>query len=488
MSDPRTSPHLIFIITDQQRFDTINALGFPHVDTPNLDRLVREGVTFTNCHVTAPSCAPSRASLFTGQYPHTNGILKNADRWTRSWIGDLAGAGYHCVNAGKMHTFPFTTPCGFHERYVVENKDRYLEGRYFFDEWDKALAARGLVKQQRELYRQRSDYREKLGAFTWDLDPDMQSDHFVGNLAQWWVKTHPVEESLFLQIGFPGPHPPYDPTPEALAPYADREVPLQPVTQDDLDGQPQAYQGMRVHNHEVDHDSVVHLLEPTEAQRLDQRRHYLANMTMIDTKVGEILESLEAQGYLDDAVVVFTSDHGDCLTDHGHSQKWTMYEQVTRVPLIVWSSKPGRFGEGGRRIDELVSLFDVGPTLLELAGCEVPDHFAAESLLPALEGDVNWRGRECVFAEHPRDGNFTTADYQVMVRTPDWKLVRIDGSDALDGGTEGLLFDLSNDPGEQRNLWNDPDAVAMKAELMERLLAWRLETGRQSAAWSAPFR
>ena len=180
---PNARPNIIFIITDQQRFDTIAALGHPHMDTPHLDRLVNEGVTFSNCHITSPSCAPSRASLFTGQYPHTTGILKNADSWTHSWIENLADSGYHCTNIGKMHTWPFTTPCGFHQRYVVENKDRYLEGRYFFDEWDKALAARGLVKQQRELYRQRDDYEESLGAFTWDLPPEMQSEdtYFVGD-------------------------------------------------------------------------------------------------------------------------------------------------------------------------------------------------------------------------------------------------------------------------------------------------------------------
>ncbi|MEM1443649.1 MAG: sulfatase-like hydrolase/transferase [Verrucomicrobiota bacterium] len=119
MSDAR--PNIIFIITDQQRFDTISALGYPHMDTPNLDRLVNEGVTFTQCHITAPSCAPSRASLFTGQYPHTTGILKNADEWTRSWVEDLSESGYQSINIGKMHTWPFTTPCGFHQRYVVEN-------------------------------------------------------------------------------------------------------------------------------------------------------------------------------------------------------------------------------------------------------------------------------------------------------------------------------------------------------------------------------
>ncbi|MEM6278190.1 MAG: sulfatase-like hydrolase/transferase [Verrucomicrobiota bacterium] len=477
MSDAR--PNIIFIITDQQRFDTISALGYPHMDTPHLDRLVNEGVTFTQCHITAPSCAPSRASLFTGQYPHTTGILKNADEWTRSWVEDLSNSGYQSINVGKMHTWPFTTPCGFHQRYVVENKDRYLEGRYFFDEWDKALAARGLVKQQRELYRKREDYEEAIGSFSWDLDAEMQSDNFVGGMAQWWTKTYPPTEPLFLQIGFPGPHPPYDPTPEALEPYRDREIPLDPLTSEDLENQPKAYQGMRVHNNEVDHDSVVLPLAPTEEQRLNQRRHYCANVSMIDEQVGKIMESLEEQGYLENSILIFTSDHGDCLTDHGHSQKWTMYEQVTRVPLIVWTPD-GRFGRG-RKVDELVSLFDLGPTILEMAGCEVPDHFSAESLLPALEETGEWQGREFVFAEHPRDGNFTTADYQVMVRSDRWKLVEFYGSDVVEGGREGILFDLSEDPREMKNLYDSPEHAEVREELREALLQWRIDTGSDAS-------
>lgn len=360
-------PNIIFIITDQQRFDTIAELGFPYMETPNLDRLVREGTTFTNCHVTAASCAPSRASLFTGYYPHTTGVLKNADLWQHSWIEQLADSGYRCVNIGKMHSYPYHTPLGFHERYVVENKDRYLEERWYFDEWDKALRARGHVKQQRELYRQRDDYRQALGAFDWELPEDLHSDMFVGDMAKWWIETYPVTQPLFLQIGFPGPHPPYDPIPSYAQRYMNKELPLLEVTQEELDAQPAALKELRQHNNEVDHDSVVLDLDPTEEQRHRQRAYYLANVTMIDEKIGEILRSLDQRGYLENSVVIFTSDHGDCLTDHGHSQKWTMYDTITRMPMIVWS--PGRF-EAGRRIDGLCSQFDIGPAILELAGVE----------------------------------------------------------------------------------------------------------------------
>ena len=471
---PDSRPNIILIITDQQRCDTISALGFDYMETPNLDRLVHEGVSFTNCHITAPSCAPARASLFTGYYPHTTGILKNGDRWTSSWVEDLNAGGYHCVNVGKMHTSPFETPLGFHERYVVENKDRYLEGRYYYDEWDKALRARGHVKQQRVLYRQRDDYNEALGAFDWELPEDLHSDMFVGDFAAWWLRNKPKPDGpLFLQVGFPGPHPPYDPSPRFSQAYMDKDLPLQPVTEQELAGQPPPFLAMRSHNAEVDHDSVMHLLDPTPEQRHRQRAYYMANVSMIDEKVGEILDALEEQGYLEDAVVIFTSDHGDCLGDHGHSQKWTMYDTITRVPTIVWA--PNRF-EGGRSLDQLCSLFDLGPTILELARLETPGDFAAESLLPALTGE-DWAGRETVFAEHCRDG-LLPAEYMSMARTKDLKLVHFVGE------SYGQLFDLVNDPEEVNNLWDDPAHAARKEELLQTLLTWRIRSGLNAKDWA----
>jgi arylsulfatase len=471
-------PNIIFLITDQQRYDTIAALGFDYMETPHLDRLVREGAAFTNCHVTAASCAPARASLFTGYYPHTTGVLKNADLWRHSWIESLADGGYRCVNVGKMHTYPYPSPLGFHERYVVENKDRYFEERYYFDEWDKALRARGLVKQQREQYRRLPDYRERLGAFEWNLPEDLHSDMFVGDMATWWIDSYPRTEPLFLQIGFPGPHPPYDPIPRYAEPYLQKDLPLLEVTEEELANQPPPLQAMRVHNTEVDHDSVVHQLNPTREQRHRQRAYYLANVTMIDEKIGEILAALERNGYLENSVIIFTSDHGDCLTDHGHSQKWTMYDTITRMPMIVWA--PGRFG-GGRMIDGLCQQMDIGPTLLELAGVEVPETLEAESLLPALEGR-SWTPRNYVFAEQARDGILQTTDFMTMVRSRDWKLVHF-----LDEPF-GQLFDLANDPDEVHNLWDDAAAADQKRALLDELREWRIRSQYHTSSWPAQWR
>ena len=465
-------PNIILIITDQQRYDSINALGFPWVDTPNLDRLVQDGSSFDNCFITAPSCAPARASLFTGYWPHVTGVLQNADLWRHSWVERMADAGYHCVNIGKMHSFPYETPLGFHERYVVENKDRYLEGRYYFDEWDKALRARGEVKQQRELYRQWPGYRESLGAFDWKLPADLHPDFFVGDMARWWLESYPQTQPLFLQVGFPGPHPPYDPLPEYAQPYLERELPLQEVRQDDLDGQPSPLKQLREHNFATDHDAVVHLPEPTQAQRHRQRAYYLANVTMIDEKIGQLMQALDEQGYLENSIVIFTSDHGDCLTDHGHSQKWTMYDTIMRVPLIVWA--PGRV-DAGLRILGMCQLMDVGRTVLELAGVAPPTDMQAESLVPALCAETlsDWSPRELVFAEHPADGIYE-GPYMTMVRSRHWKLVHFLDSD------EGQLFDLQNDPDEFHNLWDEPAVAARKRELLNAMLDWRIRSGHQT--------
>jgi len=519
-------PNIVFILTDQQRYDTIAALGFDYMETPNLDRLVTEGASFDRCYITAPSCVPSRASLFQGYNPHTIGVYKNGDRWTTSWVSDLADAGYRCVNVGKMHTVPLATPAGFHERYVVENKDRFLEGRYFFDEWDKALRARGIVKQQRELYRRRDDYDRRLGAFAWELDEDMQSDNFVGGFAKWWLETYPVDQPLFMQIGFPGPHPPYDPTPRWLARYENKHLPIREFGLEEIDAQPRPLRDLRRHMLDVDHDSVVHLSKPTRAQRQFQRACYLANVSMIDEQVGSIISALESVDLLDDTVIVFASDHGDSLGDHGHSQKWSMYEETVRVPAIVWMGDRARveLGAGdfqqGKRVESLVSLFDLGPTMLELAGVNPPGDMEAVSLTPLIGvggrvgserrgdgiggtrtddgsavdhavavSDASWDvpptrpafvdddgRRRYVFAEHGRDNILAGTDVMTMIRDERWKLVTYSGHE------EGQLFDLEADPDERVNLWNSAEASDHRRRMFDALHEWYRESLYQTRA------
>lgn len=463
-------PNIVFILTDQQRLDTIAALGYDHMVTPNLDALVREGTIFRNMYVTAPSCAPSRASLFSGTYPHTNGVFRNDEPWSYCWVSELNKAGYRCVNVGKMHTMPIEGDFGFHERHVVENKDRdHPSLPFYLDNWDKAIKARGAYKPSRVTYAKRPDYDDMLGAFVWEQDKDLHPDVFVGQTACWWLERYPGNEPFFLQVGLPGPHPPYDPTQDALDQYEGRELP-EPIIDYDFDTQPEPLRALRTNHLEQGHDAVVHLESPTPEQLRRQRAHYYANVTMIDEQVGNILKALEARGVLEDTIVIFTSDHGDCLNDHGHSQKWNMFEQSVHVPALIW--RPGTI-PAGKEVSALVSLFDFGPTILEYAGVEVPDWMEARSLSDVLH-DRPSEPRERVFAEHSNDAILTGTDFMTMIRDGDWKLVHFVDCD------EGQLFNLASDPNERVNLWDRSDHDGKKQELIDKILHWRIMSARKT--------
>jgi len=480
-------PNIILIITDQQRYETIRALGFPHLDTPHLDRLAAEGVSFSGCHVTSPSCCPSRASLFTGHFPHNNGVQRNNDPWPRTWTEDLREAGYYCVNVGKMHADPYTKMHGFHERFIVENKQRRLaeplwsgNPHVFDDDWDKALAAHGYARPEKPDYLAWPDARERQGCFEWKLPEELHPDVFVGELALRWIEKAPesMDEPLFLQVGFPGPHGPYDPIERYVEPYLERDLPILPVTDEELEGQPWTIRSLRERFEERCPDSVAFDPRATDEQRKRQRAYYLANVTMIDEQVGRIRAALEKRGLLENSVLLFTSERGDCLGDHGLVEKWSMYDSSVRVPLIAWA--PERFA-GGRTEDALAHWFDIGPSILEWAGVE-PRNMEARSLLPLLEGDDATRegeraSRSYVFSEAAPDFMLQNVGYLYMVRNPRYKLVDCRGTG------EGQLFDLDQDPDETQDLWSDPEHAETRDRLQRVLDNWLASSISEHAGW-----
>jgi arylsulfatase len=373
------------------------------------------------------------------------------------------------VNVGKMHTVPIEGDFGFHERHVVENKDRdHPSLPFYLDNWDKAIKARGAYKPSRVTYVKRPDYDDVLGAFVGEQDKDLHPDVFVGETACWWLERYPGQEPFFLQVGLPGPHPPYDPTQDALDLYQYRDLP-EPI-QYDFDTQPAPLRALRANHLEQGHDAVVHLNDPTPEQLRRQRAHYFANVTMIDEQVGEIIDRLEKRGVLDNTVIIFTSDHGDCLNDHGHSQKWNMFEQSVHVPVLIWW--PGKV-PAGKEVSDLVSLFDFGPTIREYAGVELPDWMEARSLADVLS-DMRDDPRERVFAEHSNDAILTGTDFMTMIHEGDWKLVHFVDCD------EGQLFNLASDPDERDNLWDQPKHEAKRQDLIDQILKWRIMSARKT--------
>ena len=462
-------PNIILIMTDQQRSDTISALDAPWMQTPHLDRLVREGTAFSNCFVTSPVCVGSRASVFTGLFPHSCQVFSNFHPWEPTWVKSLAAAGYHCVNIGKMHINPYDAPGGFHQRFPVENKDRplFLEehDRALYDEWDKALHARGLAKPSRYT-RFKADpegYKRALGAFVWDLPEDMHPDNFTGNTARWWIEERKATSPMFLQIGFPGPHPPYDPVQSYLDQYQNVQIPLPSVSKDELERQPRAQTQLRNNMMNFNFDSVSWRADVSQVDLLRLRRHYAANVSMIDTQVGAIMHALGKKGYLDNAVVIFTSDHADALGDHGHIQKWTMYDSVLKVPLVVCS--PGRVNQGAV-CNDLVQLMDIAPTVLQYAGIAIPAQFEARSLCAPLAGEKTYEARTAVYSELARDHIQTGSEFIAMRRDRKWKIVHY-----LDD-EYGELYYLPDDPGEAINLWDAPQHRQKRDELLLALLQW----------------
>ena len=397
------------------------------------------------------------------------GVFKNFQPWEPTWVRSLAEAEYHCASIGKMHINPYDALGGFHQRYVVENKDRPLfldrHDRAFHDEWDKALHALGIVKPSRcTRYAEDPDgFREALGCYPWELDEDMHSDNFVGDSALWWLDERKSASPLFLEIGFPGPQPPYDPKPRHLSAYDDVDIPVPHVSEEEIAFQPRAQAEYRRNMMTFNIDSPAWRDDVTPQDLLRLRRHYAANVSMIDEKVGQILDVLNSKGYLNNAVVIFTSDHADALGDHGHIQKWTMYDTVERVPLIVWG--PERISVG-KVVGDQVQLTDVAPTILELAGVPIPSNFEATSILPICREEA--LGRDVVYAELARDHIQTGAELIVMRRDPEWKLVWYLGE------PDGELYKLEDDSEEVVNLWSIAEYAEIREELLRDLQEWAI--------------
>jgi arylsulfatase len=459
-----SKPNLIVIMTDQQRWDTIRALGHGHMHTPHMDALCGKGVVFRQAVCNGATCIASRASLFTGLYPHNTGVYQ-FNRWAqhRSWMHDLSDSGYYCVNIGKMHVSPRDDAYGFDERVIVENPS----GRASLnggpeDDWGRQLSLHGITGIG-ERHLNDPDWHKRLQCVPWEHDEALQKDVFIGNSALAWIDRHRPQSPVFLQIGFTGPHEPYDPLPRHLDLYKDVEIPEPAVRDGDLDGKPPQHKAHQEFFATAHSEARVPLTDASVEEIREMRRHYFASITTIDEKLGQIMEALEAKGYLENAVVVFTADHGDMLGDHRLAYKWLMYEGSVRVPIIVWDTRKKRTGES----DALASLIDIGPTLLAAAGLEVPGYLEGRDLL----GDEP--APEYVFCED---------NYLTMVRGERYKLVYYTEQEDI-----GELYDLQNDPHEFVNLFDDPAHSAIKAQMKEALLHWLLRSNYLSSGFHVGF-
>ena len=470
-------PNILWICTDQQRYDTIGMLGYDHVDTPHIDRLAAEGVAFTHAFCQSPICTPSRGSFLTGMYPsavHVNGngndfFPEHPPLVTRL----LAEAGYDCGLIGKLHL------ASAYQRIEPRINDGYRYWQYSHaprDNWPQGHDYADWVREKghslKELARDPSGVPAELHQTTWCAEKTIE---FLSEERQGpWLASVNVYD----------PHPPFNP-PEAYRNLFDPAQMPNPLFRDsDLEQQEKLaavdFQSQGRHPDELDISSPVIPMawKPSEGQpkmdgkqiggeittRRDAqtlRAAYCAMIKLIDDQVGRILKALEESGQRDDTVIIFTSDHGEMLGDHGLIQKGCrFYEGLVRVPLIF--SYPGRFREGWVS-DALVEVTDKVPTLLELAGLEVPERIQGRSLLPLLTGRTEMdEHREAVRCEYYDALDMPDGTFATMYRDRRHKLV------VYHGHGLGELYDLMNDPGEFENLWDEPDAQGLKLDLLQR--------------------
>lgn len=441
-------PNILWICTDQQRSDTIGALGNEAIHTPNLDRLVGEGVAFTNNYCQSPICTPSRASFMTGLYPSAVKCSRNGnDHWAEAApvvTKLLKDAGYFCGLAGKLHLAgaagrvePRPRDDGFQVFHWSHSaRDVWKEG-HDYAEW---------VKSQGENL---GELRERLGY----IPAELHQTKWCADRSIDFIKENRPEPWLFA-VNIFDPHKPFDPPPEYLERYQGRDLPGPHFRKSDLEAQARLAG--------VDFQTACQ--DPESFGIRDIIARYYAMVELVDEHVGRMLQALEDAGQRENTLVIFTSDHGEMLGDHGLLKKGCrFYEGLAKVPLIL--SWPGVI-PGGRNVDSLVELRDLAPTLLELAGVEQPENMTGHSLWPCLHRREP-HPRTYARCEYYRALNANVDEwdhlpgsYGTMYRRGQYKLV------VYHGYPMGELFDLEKDPHEYQNLWDVPEHQQLKLELI----------------------
>ncbi|MEM7383416.1 MAG: sulfatase-like hydrolase/transferase [Verrucomicrobiota bacterium] len=439
-------PNILWYCTDQQRFDTIGALGNPHVRTPVIDGLVREGMAFTHVYCQSPICTPSRSSFMTGLYPSRLHSTRNGNDRFPSGIPVItrliADAGYHCGLVGKFH---------------LQSSGKRTEPRI-----DDGFSYWKFSHAPRDDWQEGHDYADWVRSQGGDLNALRESeDRVPTELHQTtWASERSIE---FIRQEHDGPWllnvNPYDPHPPFIPPcsYAEQFDPA------DMPG-PHLVESDRAAQEQLaacDFQNKGRTFDVEDGKKA--KALYYAMIAQIDDQFARILQALDETGQRKNTVIIFTSDHGESLGDHGLMFKGArFYEGLVRVPLIL--SWPGQF-RSGLQSDALVEMLDLTATLLDLAGVPSPDYQQGKTLVPILRGEAESEHRHFVRSEYfdALDPVFTggTGTFATMHRTRKHKLVVYHGKGV------GELFDLENDPWEHRNLWDDPE----HAEVKNRLIA-----------------
>ncbi|HEO70477.1 MAG TPA: hypothetical protein ENN80_04385 [Candidatus Hydrogenedentes bacterium] len=439
-------PNVLVIHLDQQRIDCLGAYGNPDIRTPNVDSLAADGVRFEHSFCPYPVCTPSRYSLLCGQYVHEHRGWTNHSTLppgTATFASILRKAGYNTKAVGKMHFTPTYLDVGFSEMVLSEQNG---PGRWD-DDYHRTLRAEGVVdyndlEDQEHYFRKdaRDEYWETFGALPSNLPRAMHSTQWAGDRAIETLEGWDASGNL-LMVGFIKPHHPFDPPPDMADAYDPEKLMVLPGWTDTVPEHDFALSKGYFPNDKLSIPAIQRAMA-----------YYYATIEHIDQQIGRMTELLKRKGLYDDAMIVFTGDHGEYMGFHHMLLKGNhMYDPLSKVPLII---KYPKSAQRGTVSDALVCNLDVAPTILRQAGCTPGDH------MHGLDLATHPEGREHVFSESRRG-------HEAMVRTKHRKLL-------LDPKrNETLLYDLEKDPHELTDRSEDPAYADELAVLTAAITEWR---------------
>jgi choline-sulfatase len=439
-------PNVLLVVADQMTPLLTGLYGHPVVKTPHLNALAEKGVLFDTAYSPCPLCAPARACMLTGTYSSQNGVYDNAaalgcDQPTLCHYLNLMG--YDTVLSGKIHFVGPDQLHGFRKRLLPNIYPADFSWTKSRDHKIPKTHARSYLGSAVHVGRSGRNIEYDERAHTKALD------YLTGKGTQ--KRTNTSYQPFFLCVSYNFPHEPFWPPKKYWDLYENEPIGI-PKLAPDFEKKHSAMDRWLNRHHGVD---KVDLQEPSSLRRL--RRAYYALVTYIDDKVGELVARLQTDDLMDDTIIIFTSDHGDMLCEKNMVQKRCFYESSARVPLLVLSPHVGKKGHVSKTP---VSLLDIAPTVLDLAGYDGLESLTVDgiSLVPFLEGREQ-PGR-AVFSEMHSEGVYATC---FMVRKGKYKYIYIHGHDEQ-------LFDLEKDPDEWDDLAHRADYVSIRSELKESIM------------------
>lgn len=448
-----TPRNIILILIDDHRYDAMGYMGHPFLDTPNLDRLAKDGVHFENAFVTTSLCSPSRASILTGLYAHNHRVVDNYNPVNKDLVFFpqlLQKAGYETAFIGKWHMGDEEDPQRGFDHWIS------FKGQGIYWPHEEGLKVKGRYVPQA--------YKSGININGENVDQKGYITDELTDYALDWLGERSGEKPSFLYLSHKAVHADFLPPNRFAYRYEDEDVPLPLTWADNPDlftDVPKWVKNQRNSRHGVEFAYYTNL------DLANYYKRYCETILAVDESVGRLMTHLEEKGELESTLIIYLGDNGFLFGEHGLIDKRCAYEESVRIPMIMHCPE---LLEAGSTVSEVVANIDVGPTMLDVAGLEIPDSMNGQSFLPLAKGeDIEWR--DYLLYEYYWERNYPQTPTMHALIGDQYKYIRYHGIWDTDE-----LYDLKSDPKERTNLINRPEQEERVAKLNARLFEILEET------------